>query len=61
MDLIAHTSMLFISKPFQVSAGLLFTGTVRRFLEKYPDTLDTLLFVCTDDNLVSIALVALNH
>ncbi|XP_025098493.1 protein GDAP2 homolog [Pomacea canaliculata] len=25
--------------------------TVRRFLEKYPDTLDTLLFVCTDDNL----------
>ena len=41
---IFHVNMIFIS---------FYAGTVRRFMEKYPDALETLLFVCSDDTYVS--------
>lgn len=33
-----------------------FTGTVRRFLEKYVDDVDSVIFVCNEDTVVSNAL-----
>lgn len=35
---------------------LIFTGTVRRFLEKYVDDVDSVIFVCNEDTVVRNAL-----
>lgn len=35
---------------------LIFTGTVRRFLEKYVDDVDSVIFVCNEDTVVCNAL-----
>lgn len=35
---------------------LIFTGTVRRFLEKYVDEVDSVIFVCNEDTVVRNAL-----
>lgn len=34
----------------------IFTGTVRRFLEKYVDDVDSVIFVCNEDTVVRNAL-----
>jgi hypothetical protein len=37
---------------------LFIAGTIRRFLEKFPDALDSLVFCCSDETLVSDCVVS---